>query len=188
MNVDDPTIPVDCATFALPTAVAATDCYKPTTNFGCGRNLYWSKTPFTATPTALLIAAKKTAGDLIGPVVGEFAYDGNAGATIRVDGRDIAQPGDLTWTVKISSTTPEAREMARQTQDGGSPGHFYIVDNNTVPNWFGGLNGVCDGQAHLLLRNKIPTGEQDLQTIEGTIKGRGKYDSKVLVSPVPCIF
>lgn len=193
LNADDPTVPVLCADFALPSGVAATDCYAPKLETGPGRNLYWSKTAFAADPTAASVAAKlapPTTGsagpDMIGPIVGEFTYDGSGAAPQRVDGRNVSVPGPLKWGVKITNITPQVREMARQTQNGGAPGHFYIVDNNN--NWFGGQNGVCNGKASLLLRFKKGAGETDPNTYDGAIEGIGKYDDRVIVSPVPVVF
>jgi hypothetical protein len=186
VNPDDPTIPSFCEDATLPPGVSAADCYVQQNKFGPGRNLYWSKTPFDAAPTAISVAAKITAGDMIGPIVGEYTYAGADNTTVRNNSRDIVVPGDLAWTVKITDITTASRELARQTQNGGAPGHFFIVDMND--DWHGGQNGICEGAALMHLRNKVPAGETDLQTIEGSIKGRGIFDAKVIVSPVAVVY
>lgn len=190
VNADNPTVPTTCDDFALPADVSVVDCYTPALNFGPGINLFWGTEPFSATPTANSIAAAITAGTLIGPIVGEYTRAAGGNDTIRVNSRTVSIPGEKSWTVKISDTALVFREMSRQTQNGGVSGHFYILDRNGQ--WFGGINGVCatndGGPAVLQLRQLIPAGEQEPQTIEGTITGFTKYDDKVIPSPVPAIY
>ncbi|GAB2865906.1 hypothetical protein [Hymenobacter ruber] len=189
VNPDDPTIPTTCEDFAFDPDLNPGDCYTPAVNVGPGLNAYAFDEPFAAAPTATEIATRLTAGTGIGPLIGTFSKAANTASTIRVDGRDVTIPSNQSWAVKITNTKPVYRELARQTQNGGISKHWYIVDANNQ--WFGGQNGICPradgGPASLVLSQVIPTGEQEPQTIEGTISAFGKFDAKVIVSPVALV-
>ena len=192
VNPDDPTLAVACADTPLPTGVAAGACYQPELNYGPGSNLYWKKTPFTAAPTASSFAAALampttgTAGpDMVGPVIGEYSTATPSEQTDRVNGIDVPKPTDLLLNIKISDTRTELYEMARSSQKGGLRGYYYVVDRNGYI--YGGQNGIFGGKALMFLRNNLPAGETDLHTITGTVKGRGFFDLKRSVSPVPVV-
>jgi hypothetical protein len=193
VNPDDPTVATTCDDFVNDPLLSPEDCYIPEVNVGPGLNLYGFDEPFATIPTAAEIATRlqPTTGAPtgIGPLIGTFSKAANTNSTIRVDGRDVPIPANQSWAVKITNTKPVYRELARQSQNGGIPKHWYVVDANNQ--WFGGQNGICPradgGRAILQLSQVIPTGEQEPQTIEGTISAFGKYDAKVLVSPVALI-
>lgn len=187
-NVDNPEEIVACAEYTAPDGLAAENCYVQKNKFGPGRNLYWRPdgTGFPATPTAASIATAITDGKLIGPIVGEYTYAGTQANTVRNNSRDIVVPSDLAWNIKITDITPASRELARQSQNGGLTGKFYIVDMNS--DWHGGQNGICEGSGLLQASLRIPAGENDLQSIEGTIKGRGQYDALVIESLIPVVY
>lgn len=190
VNPDDPTTPTSCATATLPDV--SFDLCAPTLNFGFIRNLYVFKKPFAATPTAITVAAALAAyatdpddEDAAVLLVVEMSGGNDGGGNVeRYNGQDIPRPGDLTYNVTIKDTSTKNWEFARTTQKGGYPGYFYGVDSNG--NWFGGQNGIF-GHARLILRGQIPTDENGLQSITGTIKGRGFFDPKRIVSPVPLV-
>ena len=192
VNPDDPRIAVACTDVALPTGIAAGDCYVPELNYGPGTNLYYAKKPFDADPTALSFAAalapptSGTAGpDMVGPIIGEYSTNAGQTASDRVNGVDIPKPGALEVAVKISDTRSELYEMARTSQKGGLSGYFYIVDRNGYI--YGGRNGVFGGKARLFLHNILPGGEFDLHTITGKISGYGFFDMRRSASPVPVV-
>lgn len=189
IDFDDPTIPVDCADAVLPTGLERATCYVPELNFGSIREIYFASAPFadgvSPVPTVVEIAAQKTASKLIGPIVAQVSYTPPTDNVIRVDGQDYPRPTDLVANIVISNTTDAAVEFARTTQKGGLPGYLYGVDGNG--NWFGGRNGMLGGQTILTLRNNIPTGDDDVQTITGTAKRRGYFDSIRGASPVAAL-
>ncbi len=196
VNPDNPTISVICADDALPTGVGVADCFNPTLLYGPGTELFMSLTPFpdpvspaTEAFTATSYATKKAATDdakIIGPIVCQLSLTPATDQSDRINGFDYPKPTDLNLAITIQDLSDANYEMARRSQQGGIKAHFWFQDRNSK--LYGGQNGICDGSALMHLRNKIPAGETDLQTIEGTIKGRGLFDAKVIPSPVAVVY
>jgi hypothetical protein len=191
-NFDDPEIPVDCADAVLPTGLTREECYTPELNFGGIVEVYFASEPFAdptvpanLVPTGVELAAAITANKVVGPVPLGLSYAPPTDATVRAYGKDIPIPTDLVLTALGQDTKQEWTDFARSTQKGGYSAYVYGVDANG--NWFGGRNGMLGGRATVVLRNNLPTGETDLQTITGTIKRRGYFDSIRGVSPVPTL-
>lgn len=199
LNPDDPTLPVGCGADAQPYEGLVLDvCEPPELNYGPIVNLYEFSQPFAATPTAAAIATllanqPATPGAPVtgpwgrGPMIAQVSYTPPAdGTPQRINGVDYPAPADLSYAVVIQNTSDDFYEFARTTQKGGRAGFYYGVDQNG--NWFGGQNGMANGRGRLKLRGTLPTGEKDLQTLNGTITGSGFFDDKRIPSPVPVVF
>lgn len=200
VNSDDPTALVTCGAAAQPPqGLVLEDCEAPVLNRGPIVNLYEFSEPFTAVNftaahIATLLANKPTTpgGTVtgpwgVGPLIAQVSYTPPTdGTPTRVNGVDYPAPADLSYAVVISNTSDEFYEFARTTQNGGRPGYYYGVDING--NWFGGYNGMANGRGRLKLRGTLPTEENALQTLNGTINGLGMYDDRRLPSPVPVVF
>lgn len=190
---DDPTLPVDCEDAVLPAGLARADCYAPELNFGGIVEFYFASEPFpdgvskvpTTTEIAAHLATTPGPAKMVGPIVAGLSYAPPTDQVVRVNGVDYPRPTDLVINVLIQDTREENVEFARTTQKGGRSGYFYGVDANG--NWFGGRNGLLGGRATLVLRNNWSAGEDELQTITGTVKRRGYFDSVRGVSPVPAL-
>ncbi len=198
-TVDDPTLPVVCTDPQPPTGLLLDECEAPVLNYGPIVNLYIFSEPFAATPTAAAIATLLANGNGavagtpvtgawgVGPLLAQVSYTPPAdGTPTRFNGYDIPAPADLVYNVVIQNTSDDFYEFARTTQRGGRPGYYYGVDKNG--NWFGGQNGMCAGRGRLKLRGTLPTEENGLQTLNGTITGSGFFDDKRIPSPVPVQF
>jgi hypothetical protein len=182
-NVDDPAAVTDCATAPLPAGVSAADCYAPERNYGPIRNLYYTRTPFAAAPTAVEIARRLALFDsdptdpeaMVGPIV----------AQVSINGINYPKPADISFDVTIFDTSEAQYDFMRSGQKGGSNGYFYGVDS--APYWIGGQNGLIGGRSALFSGYNWPTDETALQTITGNISGLGIYDAKRIASPVPVV-
>lgn len=190
VNVDDPTIAGLCEPTPPPVGVGDADCAEPVLNYGPIVNLIMTGQPFTAIPTATQLATLFAADPKTDPwakrMIAQISKTPGTPATTEYNGRKIPAPTDLTYTVAIQDTKDENYEFARTTQKGGRAGYYYGIDANG--NWFGGLNGMTGGQARLLLNSTLPTGAADLQTLNGTITGRGFFDDRRFPSPIPPIY
>jgi hypothetical protein len=191
INPDDPTLGALCAPAPPPAGVGDADCVDPTLNYGPIVNLYIFGQPFATTPTAAQIATLLAADPTTdpwgaGPLICQISKTPATGTPTRYNGRDIPAPVDLSYAVTIQDTKDANYEFARTTQKGGRSGYYYGVDKNG--NWFGGQNGMTGGQGRLTLNSNLPTDENGLQTLTGTITGKGFFDDKRIVSPVPVLF
>lgn len=194
-NPDNPTIPVNCADYVLPTDVGVEDCFNPVLLYGPGTELFLSLTPFpspvapaTEAVTAASYAAKKQAATpekLIGPIICQLSLAPAADQSDRINGFDYPKPTDLSLAVTIQDLSDANYEMARKSQQGGIKAHFWFQDRNGK--FYGGQNGIFGGLALMNLRVNLPTDETALQTITGTIKARGFFDPKRQDSPIPLI-
>jgi hypothetical protein len=190
INVDDPTIAGLCEPTPPPVGVGDADCVEPTLNYGPIVNLIMTGQPFAAIPTAAqlatLFAADPTTDPWAKRLIAQISKTPTTGTPTRYNGRDIPAPADQSYAVTISDTKDENYEFARTTQKGGRAGYYYGIDANN--NWFGGLNGMTGGQARLLLNSNLPTDEKGLQTLTGTIAGKGFFDDRRFPSPIPALF
>jgi hypothetical protein len=190
VNPDDPILTALCAPAAPPVGVGDKDCADPTLNYGPIVNLIITGQPFQTFPTATQLATLFAADPATDPwavlLIAQVSKSPATGTSNRYNGRDIPAPADLSYAVTIQDTKDANYEFARTTQKGGRAGYYYGIDANN--NWFGGLNGMTGGQARLLLNSTLPTGEKDLQTLNGTITGKGFFDDKRQPSPIPALF
>jgi hypothetical protein len=192
VNPDDPTIPASCEDATLPAGVAAGECFEPERNYGPIRNLYYTRAPFAATPTAVEIARRLALFGtdpadpeaMVGPIIAQVSLAPAQDQSDRINGVNYPKPTDLSFAVTIFNTDQATYEFMRSGQKGGSQGHFYGIDNTY---WVGGQTGLTSGKSSFTSRYNWPTDETALQTITGGITGRGFFDPKRLVSPVPVV-
>ncbi|OGX80846.1 hypothetical protein BEN47_06200 [Hymenobacter lapidarius] len=192
-NPDDPTIALNCQDQTLPAGVSAADCYVPERNYGPIRNLYYTRAPFAAPPTALEIArrlalfgtAPTDPEAMVGPIVAQVSLTPATAQVDRINGVDYPKPTDLSFAVTIFDTNQAQYAFMRSTQKGGTQGYFYGVDG--TPYWVGGQSGLTGEKAILSSRFNWPADETALQTITGTITGKGFFDPKRVPSPVPVV-
>lgn len=193
VNADDPTIPLNCEDAGLPAGVSAGECFVPELNYGPIRNLYYTRAPFAAPPTALEITRRLALFGtdptdpeaMVGPIVAQVTLAPPQEQVDRINGLDYPKPTDLSFGLTIFNTSQAQYEFMRGTQKGGTQGYFYGVDS--APYWVGGQNGLTGGKSILSSRYNWPADETALQTITGTIKGRGFFDPKRIASPVPVV-
>lgn len=195
LNVDDPVTSTDCEDATLPAGVSAPDCYVPERNYGPIRNLYYTRKPFAAPPTAAeisrrlaLFTADPTTTDpeaMVGPIVAQVSKARGTPAFDRINGVNYPKPADVSFDVTIFDTSQEQYEFMRSGQKGGSNGYFYGVD--TAPYWIGGQNGLIGGRSSLFAGYNWPADETALQTITGNISGLGIFDPKRIPSPVAVV-
>lgn len=192
LNPDNPEVPIGCADAALPAGVGAADCFIPERNYGPIRNLYYTIAPFAAVPTAAEIARRLALFTtdptdpeaMVGPIIAQVTLAPATPAVDRINEIDYPKPTDLSFGVTIFNTNQEQYEFMRSTQGGAGVGRFYGVDNNY---WVGGQTGLTGGKSALVSRYNWPADETALQTITGTITGKGFFDPKRIPSPVPVV-
>lgn len=192
-NPDDPTLPIGCADSALPAGVSATDCAIPERNYGPIRNFYYTRKPFAAPPTAVEIArrlalfttAPSDPEAMIGPLVAQVSLAPASPQVDRINQINYPKPTELSFAVTIFDTNQAQYDFMRTTQKGGTQGYFFGVDS--APYWIGGQTGLTGGKSILSSRYNWPTDETALQTITGTITGKGFFDPRRIPSPVPVV-
>ncbi|MGI4864143.1 MAG: hypothetical protein ACRYFZ_09500 [Janthinobacterium lividum] len=190
-TADDPEYATSCADYELPAGVSAADCFVPELNYGPIRNIYYTRAPFAAPPTALEIARRLALFTtdptdpeaMVGPIVAQLTLAPATDQVDRINSIDFPKPTDLSFGLTIFDTNQAQYEFMRSSQRGGIPGYFYGVDS--TPYWVGGQNGLTGGESRYNARYNWPADENALQTITGTIKGRGFFDPKRIPSPVP---
>jgi len=194
VNPDDPTIPVACEDQTLPAGVAVADgCFQPELNYGPIRNLYYTRAPFAAVPTAAEITRRLALFDtdptdpeaMVGPIVAQVSLAPATPASDRINNIDYVKPADISFDVSIFNTSQAQYEFMRTSQKGGKQGYFYGVDS--TPYWIGGQTGLTGGISSFNARYNWPADETALQSITGTIAGKGFFDPKRIASPVAVV-
>lgn len=182
-NVDDPTLPVGCEDATAPD-VLFDEC-TPELNSGYLREMLVTHAPFVATPTAAVIATREALAATDPLAIRRFKVEASLGAptdkSVRYDGVDYPIPGDNEIPVTIKETNQKNYEFARTTQK-GYKAYFYFIDMAGTY-WYGGQNGIGEGNAVLKLSPVIGAGEDDLMTITGSVKYKGLFSPKRIPNP-----
>lgn len=193
VNPDDPQIPVNCA--AAPQFDAKSDLCAPELNYGPIRNLYFTRSPFAAPPTALEVARRLALFDttptdpeaMSGPFICTVSHDGSGGAsTESFNGQLLAKPSSKEYAVTTKETSQKNVNLSETTQRGGLRTRAYGVDSSNY--WHGGQTGLGHEVGTLVLGLVIPDGFDTVQEIKGKFTtALGYFGGKRIVSPVPVV-
>lgn len=192
LNPDDPTIPQGCADYVFPNV--ASDLCAPELNYGPIREVYFTRTPFAAPPTATEITRRQalvgvTPADpdaLIGPFICAMSSSGGQKATEEFNGKLFAKPARREFKVSTKETSQKNVNLADMTARGGLSIRAYGVDTGNY--WHGGQTGLGGGLGNLVLDLTIPDGFDTVQSIDGTFTtGLGFYRGKRIASPIPLL-
>jgi hypothetical protein len=192
VNPDDPQIPVGCVAQPLPDT--ASDLCTPEFNYGPIRNLYFTRAPFAAVPTAAEIERRLGLFDtdptddeaMTGPFVAAVSFGTATRATEEFNGIDYAKPSKRAFKVLTKETSQKNIDLAELTAKGGLRTRAYGVDSGNY--WWGGQTGLGHSSGVLVLDAVVPEGFDAAQTIEGTFTtALGFFTGKRMPSPVPVV-
>lgn len=186
VNVDDPTIPLNCE--EQPATVLTADICAPEFNFGPISNIYFTVAPFAAPPTALEITRRLALADTdptdpeaLTLFLGTMLIGNGTPEFEEFNGRKYPKPTAREYPVSTKITSQVYYDFMRSTERGGLKRRAFGVSNDGKY-WYGGQNGI-DGVLNLSYNQAEEF--TSVNTIAGNFSTSGFFSPKRIPSPVP---